>query len=105
MPLTACIVTLREGFSKYFLRCPQLRNWGAVNKTRPLLFLPLRDLPLQLLQKQRGHRGEDLVFLPDQVHGRFKRRRQRPEDQPAAGGGVNQVLKGQKESQPLPDKN
>ena len=34
IPLTACIVTLRAGLSKSFLRCPRLRNWGAVNKNK-----------------------------------------------------------------------
>ena len=31
IPLTVCMVTLRAGFSKSFLRCPHLRNCGAVN--------------------------------------------------------------------------
>ena len=39
MPLTTCIVTLRAGSSKSFLRCPRLRNWGAVNNKIPKDFL------------------------------------------------------------------
>ena len=37
MPLTVCIVTLRAGFSKSFLRRPCHRNWGAVNKINLLI--------------------------------------------------------------------
>lgn len=72
--------------------------------TPSLRLLPLQDLLLQCLQQQGGHRGKDLIFLPDQVHGRFELWCQGPKDQPAAWGGVDQVLKGQKESKPLLDK-
>ena len=36
MYMTACIVTLRAGFSKSFLRCPRLRNWETVNNVYSL---------------------------------------------------------------------
>ena len=36
MPLTACMVTLRAGFSKSFLRSLRLRIYGAVDKISPV---------------------------------------------------------------------
>ena len=46
VPLAVWIVPPKAGFSKSFLRRPCLRNWGAVNKTRPCPVSPQPPAPL-----------------------------------------------------------
>ena len=78
IPLTVCMVTLRAGLSKPFLRCPRLRNWGTENNRKsskplnshahPPLSIPQQDG--QPAGQQKRERAEEIPKKLEKFHGR-----------------------------------